>query len=68
MTAEEIRSSGKAFLSPNDVKDVLHVMPYSLNVTIKCGGTLPFPHIMIGTRLKFPREAFIEWAEKTKLM
>lgn len=68
MTAEEIRRSDKVFLAPRDVCGLLKCDAYTLNVTVKMGRGLPFPHFMSGARLKIPREAFIEWAEKTKLM
>ena len=67
MTIQEIRESGKQYLTPSDVAPVLHCKPYTLNVTVKCGGTLPFPYLMLGTRLKFPRAAFLAYVDEMGL-
>lgn len=63
MTIQEIRESGKQYLTPNDVAPVLQCKPYTLNVTVKCGGTLPFPYLMLGTRLKIPARPFLAYVE-----
>ena len=69
MTIEEMRQSKKVWLSPQDVRDVLHVAPYGLNVMAKQQGpqALPFECFFIGSRLKIPRVAFLEWCERTRI-
>lgn len=62
MTFEEIERSGKDFLTPEDVSQVLGCHPYSLNVQAKEDiGKLGFPATKIGTRLRIPRLGFIYW-------
>lgn len=63
MTIKEIRASDKAYLTPCDVAPVLQCKPYTLNVTVKCGRALPFPYLMLGNRLKFPRMAFLAYVD-----
>ena len=67
MTIQEMRESKKPYLTPNDVAPVLRCKPYTLNVTVKCGGNLPFPWLMLGTRLKFPRAAFLAYVDAAGL-
>lgn len=67
MTLAQIRASDKEWLTPADVSRVLQCNPYTLNVTVNQGKTLPFPYLMTGRRLKIPRRAFIAWAEEMKL-
>lgn len=67
MTIAEMRTSDKEWLAPKDVAFVLRCKPYTLNVTVNHGKTLPFPYLMTGRRLKIPRRAFIAWAEEMKL-
>ena len=62
MTFKEIQESDKYFLTPEDVREVLGCMPYSINVQAKEDASkLGFPVSMIGSRVKIPREAFIHW-------
>lgn len=68
MTLAEMRASSKTNLSPADVAQVLGCKPYSINVQAKIDiGKLRFPCYMLGTRVKIPRLAFIDWAEQMKL-
>ena len=68
MTLEEMRRSDKVMLSPADVCGVLKCHPYSINVQAKEDITkLPFPCFMLGTRVRIPRTAFIEWCELMKI-
>lgn len=65
MTFEEIERSEKECLIPKDIAPVLGVNPYTINVQVKedkKNGTnsFPFPTILIGTRVKIPRRAFVE--------
>lgn len=65
MTLDQMRSSDKKNLSPLDVSQVLGCSPYSINLQAKADiGKLGFPCYMIGTRVKIPRVAFVEWAER----
>ena len=69
MTLDEMRESDKRNLAPSDVAEVLGVKPYSLNVTVRLRGlsAFPFPIFLSGNRVRIPRLAFIEWAEKVRL-
>ncbi len=62
MTMQEILRSDKDFLTPEDVREVLGCMPYSINVQAKEDpAKLGFPVIVIGTRVKIPRLGFIHF-------
>lgn len=64
MTFEEIKESDKDFLTPEDVKQVLGIMPYTINLQAKEDPSkLGFAITMMGTRVKIPRRAFIHWME-----
>lgn len=68
MKLAEIRKLNKEFLAPTDVAEVLCCAPYSINIQAKKDITaLPFPAFMINSRVRIPREAFIDWCEKVKL-
>lgn len=60
MTIHEIEISEKEVLSPRDISEALHCKPYTLNITAK-EGRLGIPHSFIGNRLRFPRQAFLNW-------
>ena len=65
MTMQEIKNSTKDCLIPSDIAEVLGCDKYSINVQVKedkKNGTnsFPFPTILIGTRVKIPRLAFIK--------
>lgn len=62
MTFQEIQASDKDFLTPEDVREVVGCMPYSINIQAKEDASkLGFPVSQIGTRVKIPRLAFIHW-------
>lgn len=62
MTYQEILESDKEFLIPKDVAPVLNCHPYSINIQAKTDpAKLGFPIVMIGTRVRIPRLAFIRW-------
>lgn len=68
MTLDEIRESTKDILTPADIADVLGCDKYSINVQvsedIKNGtNSLRFPWTKIGTRVRIPREGFINFME-----
>lgn len=62
MTIEDIRNMDKDILTPGDVAPVLHCDPnvirYQASKDIK---QLGFPCSKIGTRIKIPKDAFINW-------
>lgn len=64
MTLDEIRKSTKEVLTPADICGVLGVAQYTINVQVKADkkngvNSFPFPTILIGTRVKIPRIAFL---------
>lgn len=62
MTYQEILESDKDFLIPKDLAKVLGCDPYTINVQAKEDASkLGFPVVMIGTRVRVPRLAFIRW-------
>lgn len=62
MTLDDIKALDKPFLVPTDVAPYLGVDPYSINVQAKQDASkLGFPVIVIGTRVKIPKEAFIRF-------
>ena len=68
MTLEEIKESDKEMLIPADICDILGVDKYSINVQVKQDkktgiNSFPFPTMLIGSRVKIPRKAFIKAME-----
>lgn len=68
MTLDEIRNSDKDVLIPADICGVLGCSQYTINLQVKedkKNGTnsFPFPTILIGTRVKIPRKAFLKALE-----
>lgn len=68
MTFEEIKKSDKEMLIPADICDILGCDKYNINVQVKedkQNGTnsFPFPTILLGSRVKIPRRAFIKALE-----
>ena len=68
MTIQEIRDSTKECLVPSDIAEVLGCDKYSINLQVKQDKELdtnsfPFPTILIGTRVKIPRKAFLKAME-----
>lgn len=62
MTIAEIRQSKKTVLTPNDVCEVLSCRRYDINLQARNDpGKLGFPVIIMGTRIKIPREAFLRF-------
>lgn len=63
-TLQEIRECGKEMLSPDDVKDFLCCDRYSINLQAqKDPKMLGFPIIVMGTRVRIPREGFVRFCE-----
>ncbi|MBR3741447.1 MAG: hypothetical protein IKN04_13520 [Clostridia bacterium] len=62
MTFQEIQASSKDFLTPEDVREVVGCMPYSINIQAKeAPEKLGFPVCMMGKTVRIPRMAFIHW-------
>ena len=61
---QEIKDSPKEILVPTDVARVLCCDAYSINLQAqKDPSKLGFPVIVIGTRVKIPKAAFIRFME-----
>lgn len=63
MTLAEIRESSEAFLRPEDIAPLYHCKPQSIREANP--GDLGFRVSRIGTRVKIPRQAFLDFMEKT---
>ena len=60
----EIRNSPKEMLTPADVAPYFGCDPYSINLQAKEDPSkLGVPCIVIGTRVKFPKEGFVNYCE-----
>lgn len=60
MTLAEIRASTEDVLIPKDIAGVLGCHEHSIRLAAK-EKDLPFPVVVIGSRVKIPREAFLRW-------
>ena len=64
MTLSEIRASTKTVLTPNDVCELLSCRRYDINLQAHNDPSkLGFPVVVIGSRVKIPREAFLRFWE-----
>lgn len=68
MTMDEIKRSDKMYLIPSDISGILGCAAYNINLQVKADkengiNSFPFPTILIGTRVKIPRLAFIKAME-----
>ena len=62
MTLDEIKSSSKEVLTCKDVADVLACNPATLHMqAVEQPERLGFPVIVMGSRVKIPRLAFINF-------
>lgn len=62
MTLDEIRNLDREYLLPREVASILGCKPYAINVWAKQNPKgLGFPTCVIGSRVKVPRLAFIQW-------
>ena len=62
MTIEDIRKSKSAFLTPNDVAEVLGCAPQGIrDAARKNPQALGFPVTVIGNRTRIPRIPFLEF-------
>ena len=60
MTLNEIRSSTKDILIPKDIAPLLGCHEHAIRLAAR-DGDLPFPVVLMGSRVKIPRVAFIRW-------
>lgn len=61
---EEVRASSRDVLTPADVTPVLGCDPHYIRVAARqCPERLGFPVVLIGSRTKIPRIAFIKYME-----
>ena len=64
MTIKEIKESNKTMLTPADIAPVLNCDPNVIRRQAKEDiRQLGFPASKLGTRIKIPRQAFINWYE-----
>lgn len=64
MTIQDIKDMNKEVLTPGDVAPVLGCDPNLIRHQVtKDAKQLGFPVCKIGTRIKIPRQAFINWFE-----
>ena len=66
MTIEELMISDKEMLTANDVSPVIGCDPYSIIIQAKedarnCTRCLGFPVIVMGSRVRIPRRAFLKF-------
>ena len=64
MTLDEIRSSTKEVLTPADIAPVLGADPQDIRLAAKQRpNLLGFNVCIMGSRIKIPRRAFLNWLE-----
>ena len=67
-TLQEIENCGKNMLVPTDVAEYLGCEPYSINRAAKdAPGLLGFPVIVMGSRVRIPREGFVRYCRAMDL-
>ena len=66
MTLDEIRSLDREYLVPSEVAPILGVDPQDIRVAARQHPErLGFNVSVIGTRVKIPRRAFLDWMERS---
>lgn len=65
MTLEDIEKLDREYLIPADIAPILGVSQYNINLQVRQDkergvNNFPFPTMMIGTRVKIPRRAFLD--------
>ena len=64
MTLSDLKKSNKDILTPNDVASILGCDPNVIRRQAKEDvKALGFPCAKVGSRVKIPRQAFIDWYE-----
>ena len=67
MTLDEIKRSDKAVLTPGDIAEVLGSDQQTIRVQARTAPEkLGFNVVVVGSRTKVPRLAFIRWMEGDK--
>lgn len=67
MTIEDIKKMDKEVLTPGDVASVLRCDPNVIREQARQDiKKLGFPAAKVGTRVKIPKQAFIDWFEGSK--
>lgn len=62
MTIREMQASKECFLNPTDVAPILGCDPQSIRLQArKDPASLGFPVVVLGTRTRIPRKAFLEY-------
>ena len=64
MTLDSIERDAREFLIPKDIAPILGCSPYSITLQVRQDkergvNSFPFPTVLIGTRVKIPRRAFL---------
>lgn len=68
MTIQDIKNMDKEILTPGDIAPILNCDPNVIRLqAAKDIKALGFPASKIGTRVKIPRRAFINWFENNKV-
>ena len=61
-TIDEIRAVSKEYLTPRQASGILNCNPYLINVQAKSNPDgLGFPVIVIGSRVRIPKNPFIDF-------
>ncbi len=65
MTLDDLEKLDREYLIPKDIAPILGCDTYNINLQVKRDkqtgiNSFPFPTMLIGTRVKIPRRAFIE--------
>lgn len=73
MTLEEISKLDREYLIPKDIAPILGVDQYNINVQVKYDkehgiNSFPFPTMLIGSRVKIPKRAFLEAMTKAPVL
>ena len=64
MTLDEIKASDKLILTPADIAPVLGADPQDIRVAAKQRPDMLGFHVcVLGSRVKIPRRAFLNWLE-----
>lgn len=67
MTLEEIKLSDKVMLTPADISDVMRSDPQSIRKQAhENPAVLGFPVCVVGSRVKIPKAAFLNWVGGAK--
>ena len=65
MTLDDLEKLDRECLIPKEIAPIIGVNPYTINLQVKLDkqrgvNSFPFPTILIGSRVKIPRRAFLE--------